>query len=154
MSLKAGSQNVGTVKAVSSDYAVNALSDDGLVLDVTASGSALNISLPTGMPNGWGVLIRRNPASASNVIIGSPVTRTLSADGETLELRWDGSAWAVLERGTGSGFLVAANNLSELTATASTARANLGLGTASTHAETDFVAAADAVPRWQRWARV
>ena len=38
-------------------------------------------------------------------------------------------------------FLRTSNNLSELTATAATARTNIGLGTASTHASTDFAAA-------------
>ena len=43
-----------------------------------------------------------------------------------------------------SGALLIANNLSEITATASTARTNLGLGTVATHAATDFDAAGTA----------
>jgi hypothetical protein len=69
---------------------------------------------------------------------------TVDNDGNTLlagalyfntvvpEMRlWTGSAW-VAAYVSGSGFLSTANNLSELTATASTARTNLGLGTAAT----------------------
>jgi hypothetical protein len=44
---------------------------------------------------------------------------------------YTGSAW-VAAYVTGGGFLAGSNNLSELTATASTARTNLGLGTAAT----------------------
>jgi len=44
---------------------------------------------------------------------------------------YTGSAW-VAAYVSGTGFLSAANNLSELTATASTARTNIGLGTAAT----------------------
>ena len=43
---------------------------------------------------------------------------------------WTGSAW-VAAYVSGTGFLSTANNLSELTATASTARTNIGLGTAA-----------------------
>jgi hypothetical protein len=43
---------------------------------------------------------------------------------------WTGSAW-VAAYVSGAGFLSTANNLSELTATASTARTNIGLGTAA-----------------------
>lgn len=67
-----------------------------------------------------------------------------------------GVVWAELAPGTAGYFLQTAgasanptwaqallpgNNLSELTASAATARGNLGLGTASTHATTDFDAA-------------
>ena len=53
---------------------------------------------------------------------------------------YTGSAW-VAAYISGSGYLAAANNLSELTATASTARTNLGLGTAATSNTGDFAAA-------------
>lgn len=69
---------------------------------------------------------------------------TVDNDGNTLlagalyfntvapEMRlWTGSAW-VAAYVSGSGFLSTSNNLSELTATASTARTNIGLGTAAT----------------------
>jgi hypothetical protein len=46
---------------------------------------------------------------------------------------------------TASGALLAANNLSDL-ANAATARSNLGLGTAATHATTDFLSAAISSP--------
>lgn len=53
---------------------------------------------------------------------------------------YTGSSW-VAAYISGSGYLAAANNLSELTATASTARINLGLGTAATSNTGDFAAA-------------
>ena len=50
-----------------------------------------------------------------------------------------GLVWATIP---GGGDLLAANNLSELTATASTARTNLGLGTAATTLSTDYATSA------------
>jgi hypothetical protein len=76
---------------------------------------------------------------------------TVDNDGNTLlagalyfntvvpEMRlWTGSAW-VAAYVSGTGFLASANNLSELTATASTARTNLGLGTAAVVADSTLV---------------
>lgn len=54
----------------------------------------------------------------------------IGTSGQVLSVSGGLPAWAAA--GTGSGDLLAANNLSELTATASTARTNLGLGTAAT----------------------
>jgi hypothetical protein len=55
---------------------------------------------------------------------------------------WDGSAWtAAYISASGSGALLAANDLSDL-ASASSARVNLGLGTAATTADTDYATAA------------
>lgn len=76
---------------------------------------------------------------------------TVDNDGNTLlagalyfntvvpEMRlWTGSAW-VAAYVSGTGFLASTNNLSELTATASTARTNLGLGTAAVVADSTLV---------------
>ena len=52
--------------------------------------------------------------------------------------RWSGAAWILVGLSYVSPLLTS-NNLSELTATASTARTNLGLGTAATSATSDFL---------------
>ena len=66
------------------------------------------------------------------------VTITTPANGNVLS--FNGSAW-VNTTPAGGGDLLAANNLSELTATAATARTNLGLGTAAVEAASAFDAA-------------
>ena len=65
-------------------------------------------------------------------------TTVLTADSSTAT----GLKWALAGGGGGGGGdLLAANNLSELTATAATARTNLGLGSAATTASTAYDAA-------------
>jgi hypothetical protein len=79
-------------------------------------------------------------AALQTVAVPADITATGTASSTTY-LRGDG-AWATPAGGGGSGDLLAANNLSELT-NFTTARSNLGLGTAAAAATTDFATAAE-----------
>src|SRR5690606_4309544 len=54
----------------------------------------------------------------------------------------DGASWETLGTGSGSGDMLAANNLSDLS-NATTARSNLGLGSLATYDSGDYLAAAN-----------
>jgi hypothetical protein len=99
----AGSLTERHVLAVNAGYALT-IADHQRILDVTASGSDVTITLPaaSSIPNGFYVLIRRNAASSTNVVVGAPVSRTLSSAGAVCELACDGGAWQELARGSGA----------------------------------------------------
>jgi len=75
-------------------------------------------------------------AAPVELVVGANST-VLTADSTTVS----GLKWATISGGGGGDMLVA-NNLSELTATAATARTNLGLGSAATTASTAYATAA------------
>jgi hypothetical protein len=101
-------------------------STSSATLAVTVGGAAVSLAVALGGSGGGGP-----------VAVPSGLTATGTPSASTF-LRGDG-AWATP---TGGGDLLAANNLSELTATAATARTNLGLGSAATTAATAYATAA------------
>lgn len=82
-------------------------------------------------------------ANFTEIYDAIPLTSTeLAAQaGKILVVNGGGTAF-VFASAPGGGDLLAANNLSELVATAATARTNLGLGTAATTAATSYATAA------------
>ena len=98
--------------------------------DVAADGTKLD-----------GIEASADVTDAGNVnpLVDAHLNQSTAASGEVLS--WNGSDYDWIAAAGGGGDLLAANNLSDL-ASASTARSNLGLGTAATTASTDYATAA------------
>jgi hypothetical protein len=103
MATLSGNLREAGVTAVNTGYAVT-MANHNSVLDVTATGGAVAVTLPgaSTVGNGFHVTIQRNTASDSNVTVGAPVSATLTASDSVRELYSDGSNWLTVARG-GSG---------------------------------------------------
>lgn len=80
------------------------------------------------------------PANAANQLTAGVITTNPTSGPSTAGdvLQYNGTA-LVWGAASGGSYLTIANNLSELTATASTARTNLGLGTMATQTATNYL---------------
>jgi len=115
------------------------------VVNTTSGGT---LTLPTAPTQGTLNTVANNTGgsitvtSAANTLrtFGTVVTNYTLAANTLSQWRYSGSVWVLVALSPSSPLLTG-NNLSELTATASTARTNLGLGTAATSASSDFLAA-------------
>jgi len=121
--------NLGTAHFSS----VNSLTLTPLVTGFSISGGTINSKVLT-VSNS--ITLAGSDGATLNIGSGG----TLGSAAYTSSAAYDpaGSASAITLIGLGG--LAKANNLSELTPTAGTARVNLGLGTAATHSSTDFAA--------------
>jgi len=117
-------------------------------MTVVNSTSGGTLTLPTAPTQGTLNTVANNTSgsitvtSAANTLrtFGTVVTNYTLAANTLSQWRYSGSVWVLVALSPSSPLLTG-NNLSELTATASTARTNLGLGTAATSASSDFLAA-------------
>jgi hypothetical protein len=101
----------------------------------STQGTTADNAIPKATVTAKGTVVTGTAASTpSGLLVGANGT-FLKADSTAAT----GLVWATIP---GGGDLLAANNLSELTATAATARTNLGLGTAATTASTAYATAA------------
>jgi hypothetical protein len=109
----AGSGSITTVGAITGG------TWDGTTIAVARGGTGSATAAMVG------VITAADAAAAQGVLGGTTVGKAVFVAADAAAAR------TAIGVGTGSGDLVASNNLSELTATAATARTNLGLGTAA-----------------------
>ncbi len=90
----AGSKREGGVIAVNTGYSVT-MADHQRVLNVTASGAAVEVSIPAAgtLPEGFYVVIRRAAGSDSNVTVTGGVSRSLTGAGESLIVEAGAAEW-------------------------------------------------------------
>jgi hypothetical protein len=85
--------------------------DEGKLFDVTAAGGAVLATLPAAATAGDGFLVAlRKTDSSANAVTTSPATWSLTALGDLIVLRSDGSTWSVIlfANTSGSGGTVTA----------------------------------------------
>jgi hypothetical protein len=77
------------------------LSHHNCIVDVTATGGAVTITVPaaTTLPDGFRVTVSRNIASDSNVTLAGGVVATLISTDSAREIQSDGTNWIVLSLG-------------------------------------------------------
>lgn len=87
------------------NYAVNTnsaitLASHNKVYDVTATGSAVEITFPDAatLPANFFILVIRNPSSDSNVNLIGAVSETLTSDNSIREYTTDGTSWIQFNR--------------------------------------------------------
>jgi hypothetical protein len=135
----------------------------GDLVPVDTTSAAVTVTLPSAPADKTRVAVKHVIQGGTNAVTiaagGSDVfnkaggstslTLTLLNQSVSLQYKATGGIWYVVAddeplSALDARFLRAANSLSELSGTASTARTNLGLGSAATHASTDFDAAGSA----------
>ena len=101
----------------------------------STQGTTADNAIPKSTVGAKGTIVTGTAASTPSGLAVGTNGQFLKADSTTAT----GLVWATA---AGTGDLLASNNLSELTATAATARTNLGLGSAATTASTAYATAA------------
>jgi hypothetical protein len=111
MTQLAGQSREWAVLAINTGTTVSILHHQR-VLDVTASGSPVDIALPAGgnLPDGFTIRIQRNAASDSNVTISGGATATLTASDTSREYQASATAWNLWSSG-GSGGSISASSV-------------------------------------------
>lgn len=95
MGVIGGHKRESLVMPINTDTGIT-LAHHQRVLDVTAGvGGDVTITVPAAgsLPDGFECVVRRNAASASNVVLQTGVSRTLTEDGEGVILVADSGGW-------------------------------------------------------------
>ena len=140
-----GKVGIGTDSPAEKLHVVGNLRVDGTnIVSAITLGGETRVTWPTGNLSASNNLsdITDQAAARTNLGLGSAATYDASA---FISTNGDGSQITGITAGQVAGALVASNNLSELSATAATARTNLGLGSAATNEASAFLSTAGGV---------